>query len=274
MSEFTVTTVDRWLQWILTQPTAESNRRLSFTTELKVLHRLLNWYRNYIEVGFTIPIVERHREDAKFKRTKKRRRDFFIREQDIRPWIDWLSQNYEDPFFFQIAQFMVLTGARLGEVCGLKWESVNLDRGDAHITSVMCWDQKTRLPYPDDDVKTSESDRIIQLPTAVVTMLQELQQRSGRTNGLVFVDLSGSTPTDNAIRNRFDRGFRELGLPWSSTRILRHTWGTLARVATSDLNKVQAVMGHTDIKMTQRYAKVAAMLDKSTVEDTAALMGF
>ncbi len=41
-----------------------------------------------------------------------------------------------------------------------------------------------------------------------------------------------------------------------------------------DLNKVQANLGHTDIKTTQIYAKVAAMLDKSVVEQTSSLMGF
>jgi integrase len=273
MGEFSDLTVDLWLRWLLKQPTAQRLKRKTFISELKVLHRFLSWYRNYVDSKFAVPIVERHRSEAKFKAVKSRRKDYFIREDDVRPWLDWLKQNDGDPFFHEVATFMVLTGTRLGEACGLKWEAVDLERGEAHITRVMAWDQKTRMPYPEELTKTDESDRLIQLPGAALAMMRSVQTRSGKS-GLVFANLDGVTPKDNAIRSHFNRGFKALNLPWTATRILRHTWGTLARVATKDLNKVQANMGHTDIGMTQRYAKVAAMLDKSAVEETATLMGF
>ena len=42
----------------------------------------------------------------------------------------------------------------------------------------------------------------------------------------------------------------------------------MALIATRDLSAVQASLGHTKAKMTQRYAKVVALLDKSTAEKT------
>ena len=60
-----------------------------------------------------------------------------------------------------------------------------------------------------------------------------------------------------------------LGLPWRSTHILRHSYATGALMATRDLSSVQASLGHASSRMTERYAKVIAMLDRGTAEKTA-----
>ena len=44
-----------------------------------------------------------------------------------------------------------------------------------------------------------------------------------------------------------------LKLPWSSTHILRHSYATMALIATRDLSFVQASLGHTSSRMTEKY---------------------
>jgi integrase len=60
-------------------------------------------------------------------------------------------------------------------------------------------------------------------------------------------------------------------LPWRSTHICRHTFATISLVATRDLGNVQALLGHTKQEMTQKYAKVVAMLDSGSADKTASL---
>ena len=52
------------------------------------------------------------------------------------------------------------------------------------------------------------------------------------------------------------------------THILRHSYATIALIATRDLSSVQASLGHTDMKVTQQYAKVVALLNRDTAEKT------
>jgi len=49
---------------------------------------------------------------------------------------------------------------------------------------------------------------------------------------------------------------------------MRHSYATMALIATRDLSVVQAGLGHTEQKVTQRYAKVVTLLSKETAEKT------
>ena len=60
-----------------------------------------------------------------------------------------------------------------------------------------------------------------------------------------------------------------LGLPWRSTHICRHTYATIALMETKNILAIQASLGHTEIKMTQRYAKAVALLNSEVGEKTA-----
>ena len=86
--------------------------------------------------------------------------------------------------------------------------------------------------------------------------------------GLLFTDAEGEALKHNAIQSSFNAGFKALNLSWRSTHILRHSYATMALIATRDISAVQASLRHTEAKMTQRYAKVVALLDKSTAEKT------
>jgi integrase len=273
MRDFGAQTVDLWLSWILTQPTAKNPGRKHFKIELKYLGIVLSWYRNYLDPNFNVPIVKRHRDKAVYKPIKPRRKDHYIRVEDCPGWIDWLKEHRKHPMYWRLGMFQLLTGTRIGEAAGFFWGDVDLEKGVCHVTQSLSWDHWTREPYLVDEVKTEESDRMIHLPMAVVEMLRELKAE-GTGEGPVFRNPVGGLVRYNAVKNAYDAAFKALGLRWRATHILRHSWGTHAYKATGNLGMVQAHMGHADQKETQRYAKVEALNDRSAVEGAAALMGF
>ena len=63
-----------------------------------------------------------------------------------------------------------------------------------------------------------------------------------------------------------------LNLPWRSTHICRHTYATMALMGTKNLSAVQASLGHSQQKMTQRYAKAIALLSSDIGEKTSAIL--
>ncbi|MDE0119969.1 MAG: tyrosine-type recombinase/integrase [Bdellovibrionales bacterium] len=73
----------------------------------------------------------------------------------------------------------------------------------------------------------------------------------------------------NAVQSAFNVGFTALDMPWRSTHICRHTFATISLMETKNLSAVQASLGHTEQRVTQRYAKAVALLSSSTGEKTA-----
>ena len=155
----------------------------------------------------------------------------------------------------------------MGEACGLKWSAVDLEKGFVRIIRRVRWDQRTKHPFLEDVTKTSQSARLIILPRQLIDMFLEMKKSA--VNDLVFTDLKGELLKYNAVQSSFNAGFVALKLPWRSTHICRHTYATIALMETKNISAVQASLGHTEIRMTQRYAKTVALLSSETGEKTA-----
>ena len=202
-----------------------------------------------------------------FKQNAPRRPDYFMQPEEIRNWIEWLREHRSNPVYWRIATFMLLTGTRIGETCGLKWDTVNLEKGFVRIIRRVHWDQRTKHPFLEDVTKTVQSARFLMLPKRLKDMLLEMKKET--KGDLVFANSEGELLRYNAVQSAFNAGFEALDLPWRSTHICRHTFATIALMETKNISAVQASLGHTEMKMTQRYAKTVALLSSETGEKTA-----
>lgn len=269
MEEFDSRTVVHWIRWLLNHPTAKSGKRQTFLHELKYLGVVLNWYRNYTDANFVVPITKRHREMVHFKIVTPRRPDYFARPEDIRNWITWLK-GHRNPVYNRLATFMILTGARVGEACAMQWDVIDLEERTARVVRSVSWDHWTRRPSLLESTKTEGSVRTLNLPDELVELLKEMKNEC-QGIGHVFPGSEGALLKYNAIQSAFNAGFKALKLPWRSTHICRHTYATIAYMATRDLSAVQASLGHKSYKVTERYAKAIALLNRGTAEKTAKL---
>lgn len=261
--------IDMWLEWLKKHPRVDHSKRKTFLSELRYLSAMLNWYHHFKDSSFITPIVKRHKMKCFYKAVLPRRPDYFMRPEEVRNWIDYLkARKNANPAIWRLASFMVLTGVRAGEACGLKWDAIDIERGTASIFRKAGWDQKTKRPYLEERVKTGESYRILVLSREIVKMLKEIKQERP-DHEFVFSDKKGNMMTYGSIQAAFTRGFKALKLPWRATHICRHTYATMALYATRDLSSVQANLGHASQQMTERYAKVVKMISSDTAEKTA-----
>ena len=267
MSELKGMQVVDWLNWLKKHKTAKNKGRKSFLAELCFLRTVLYWYRNFINEDFNVPITKKHRQISLFKPNAPRRPDYFIEPKDAKTWVEWLQNHRSNSVYWRLASFMLLTGARVGEACGLKWSAVNLEKGFVRIVRRVRWDQRTKQPFLEEVTKTSQSARLVMLPEKLKNILREMKKSA--LNDLVFTDSKGGLLKYNAIQSAFNAGFTALKLPWRSTHICRHTYATIALMATKNLSAVQASLGHTEVRMTQKYAKTVALLSSETGEKTA-----
>ena len=136
-----------------------------------------------------------------------------MRREDIQSWIRWLRINKASrPVYAELANFMVHTGARISEACGLHWDAVDLQSGIASIIRTVWWDRHSRKPSIQNSSKTDGSVRIIHLPGPVITMLREMKLRS-KPEAPVFAGQDGAYLGHPAIQSAFNLAFTSLGMP-------------------------------------------------------------
>ena len=267
MSELKGFKVVEWIDWLKKHPTAKNPRRKSFIKEFKLLKTILIWYKNFLNEDFNVPVTKKHRQLCIFKPNTPRRPDYFMKPEDAKAWIEWLKENRSNPVYWRLASFMLLTGARISEACGMCWDALDLEQNLVRVIRRVRWDYTTKIPVLEEVTKTSGSARLLMLPKRLQDMF--LQMKKEAINNLVFTDRKGELLRYNAIQSAFNAGFRALKLPWRSTHICRHTFATIALMETKNLSAVQASLGHTQPTMTQRYAKTIALLSSETGEKTS-----
>ena len=270
MSKITSAIVVDWIQWLKQQPTAKNVYRKSFIKELKMLQVILNWHKNFVDENFYMPITKKHWRMCFFKDNPPRKPDYYMRPTDVQRWIQWLKNHRKNEVYWQLAIFQLSTGVRVGEACGLRWSEIDLERRTARIVRRVRWDRINKKPFLEDVAKTNGSARLIMLPKGLINILEEMQ--SFAKSDLVFANTKGDLLKYNAIQGNYNAGFRALRLPWRSTHICRHTYATLSLIAGNSLSAVQASLGHTEQRTTQRYAKVIAALNHGTNERTFSVL--
>lgn len=148
------------------------------------------------------------------------------------------------------ASVALYTGLRRGEVCGLRWRDVDLDRGVLWVRKAIgVADGRTNLK----DSKTGH-DRDVALPATLVDALREW--RRDPRSGEVYVVGRGDRWADPSVLGREWGVFAKLnGVRGTEGRLctfhdLRHTWATAAVAAGIDIKTVSSNLGHANAAMT------------------------
>jgi integrase len=179
------------------------------------------------------------------------------------------------------------TGMREGELLGLTWEDVDLERGLLRLRHVLVREGgKTAL----GDLKTPKSRRSVRLAGVAADALRDHLERQlieiGRMGslyqpgGLVFATESGTLINPSNLRNRsfkplLRRAFGEAG-PDICFHDLRHTCATLLLSQGTHPKLVQKLLGHATIAMTlDTYSHYLPSMGDQTVRamEAAPLLG-
>jgi integrase len=152
----------------------------------------------------------------------------------------------------------VHTGMREGELLGLKWEDVDLERGVLRLRHALVREGgRVNL----GDLKTPKSRRSVRLTHAAAEALRnhlerqlEEMERMGslyQPGGLVFATESGTLINPSNLRNRsFKPLLKRASLPDICFHDLRHTCATLLFSQGTHPKLVQELLGHATIAMT------------------------
>jgi integrase len=141
------------------------------------------------------------------------------------------SKNKMLPF---IVSFLVLTGARRNEVLYATWKDVNLEKRDWFIP-----------------ITKSGNSRHIPLNEGALMVLENVKGLS--KSEYIFGNPNTRTHYKH-IYYTWDIARKRAGLPDVRMHDLRHTFASILVNSGRSLYEVQKLLGHTQVKTTQRYA--------------------
>ena len=141
---------------------------------------------------------------------------------------EWLSE---------IIIFALNTGLRQDELLSLEWCRVN------HLRKTILI-QKTKNGNP----------KTIPLNKTALNILEGRSVVKSVKNDLVFFNSNGKKVINFNLIRAFRRIVKKAGIEDFRFHDLRHTFATRLAQAGVDLYKISKLLGHKDIKMTQRYS--------------------
>ncbi len=139
-----------------------------------------------------------------------------------------------------LLQLMYETGARIGEATSLQWTDIDFKT------------KQIRINCPE---KGSNS-RTLRLSDTLIAMLNALPKRED--NNLFNPRVRTMSSTFDRQRNRLAKQLQNPRLKQIHFHTLRHLKATTEYYKTKDILRVQYVLGHKDLRTTQRYVQYQA----------------
>lgn len=159
----------------------------------------------------------------------------FLSDDECRRLLDACKRSTW-PRLYALVLMALTTGARKGELLGLTWADVDLERAEARLART----------------KSGDS-RVLPLVPAVVEELTKC--KAGRTS-LVF-----RSPRDPSrafsFESRFHEALRQAGIRGVTFHTLRHSAASALARNGATLLEVAEVLGHRQLQTTKRYSHLA-----------------
>jgi integrase len=206
-------------------------------------------------------------------KTAKKERDYLSLEEVKILWEAAKGDRFETLYILAVT-----TGMRRGELLGLKWADIDLDREMLAVRRALAPDGKTfTLP------KNGKGRSIRLTPQAVKALERHRKAQDDersklgnvwKENGLVFPSTVGTPMNpDNLVYRSFKPLLRRAGLKEIRFHDLRHTFGYLMLEAGEHPKVVQEMLGHSQISLTlDTYSHVLPDIQKEAIRRLGGLL--
>ena len=159
----------------------------------------------------------------------------------------------KDSGVFELYYLELATGLRRGELLGLKWEDIDLERGDLRVRRQIARINGEVVEAP---LKTKNAYRTLPLAEDTVSILLEQKEKVGGSPW-VFPSPTGGPISPDSVLHMLHRVLKRAGLPRIRFHDLRHTFATLALQNGVDVKTVSGMRGHFSAEFTlDTYAHV------------------
>lgn len=162
----------------------------------------------------------------------------------------------------------LLTGLRIGELCALKWEDIDIDERIISIKRTMQRVQvegkETKTEIIITTPKTNASIRQIPIPRILNDYIQTFKSEN---NQFVLTNLKGNYIEPRVMQYRFEKYIKSAGISKANFHALRHTFATRCIEAGVDVKVLSEILGHSSVNITlDRYVHNSIDYKKENID--------
>ena len=212
-----------------------------------------------------------------FDLTRPKRKSLTVAEQTL--FVDFLKHSPQYRHWYPVFAVMLGSGLRVGEITGLRWCDIDLEKGIIDINHTLVYYNHGKgngCTFSVNTPKTKNSKREVPMMDIVKEAFleeREFQKENGIScrasiegySDFIFVNRFGDTQHQGTLNKALRRVIRDCNdrvldnhagkgepilLPHFSCHHLRHTFTTRLIEAGTNVKVVQEILGHADISTT------------------------
>ena len=189
--------------------------------------------------------------DVKFPTEREKKEVEVLSRNCQQKIMRYLTDNFS---YMNLGIYICLcSGLRIGEICALRWEDIDLHAGLIRITrTIQRIYMKDGTSYRTEVIigsaKTMSSIRVIPIARELKSMLRSLNRQ---LDGKNYVLTNSRRPLEpRTYRNYYNRLMQNLHMPKLKFHCLRHSFATRCIESHCDYKTVSALLGHSNISTT------------------------
>ena len=174
-----------------------------------------------------------------------------------------------------IVHLFLITGARRGEILGLKWKNVDFEKNQIYICNNVLYTSDRGI-Y-EDTPKTEKSIRYIALPKETMMLLQQYRAwqneyklsvgKAWKEKDFVFTQEDGEPMHPDSVTDWLKKFSKRNNLPHINPHAFRHTMASILYYNGVDTISISKRLGHAQPSTTANiYAHVIEQADKENAD--------
>ena len=234
------------------EPLDRRARRLAPGTKASpwTVNRELSGLNQVLEYALSLKLVKENPIVKCTRLPAKARKEFWLRKNDIDTFIKSIPAPNESVVFQHLGEFLILTGARIGEALLFNARLVDWQRREIELVTFKKRGKERDTVYRYLSID-SLGPRFISLLRRMVPHAQ---------TGNYFAGRRGRPLPYPWVRNHLAEGAQKAGFTWLRPHDLRHTFAMHRAIAIRDFRHLQQELGQEDPASIQSYLDNTARL--------------
>ena len=178
----------------------------------------------------------------------------------------------KDSGVFALYYIDLTTGLRRGELLGLKWSDIDLEKGDLRVQRQIGRINGKIIEMP---LKTKNAYRTLPLSADAIDVLKMQKCKVGNSEWVFPSPTGGPMSPDSVLHmlQMLQRVLKRAGLPRIRFHDLRHTFATLALQNGVDIKTVSGMLGHFSAGFTlDTYAHVTTSAKREAAKTMGSIL--
>lgn len=217
----------------------------------KTIKDILIVLKMVLKYGIKYKYLEYQDIDIKFPTQRENEQLEVLNRSNQKKIMDYIENNFT---FKNLGIYLCLSsGLRIGELCALKWENLDIDNGiitvRKTIQRIYIVDEgRKRTEIVIDTPKTKNSIRDIPMTTDLLSVIKPLKKVVNNDYYVLTNDVKPTEP--RTYRNYYKRLMKKLDIPELKFHGLRHSFATRCIESKCDYKTVSVILGHSNISTT------------------------